>query len=238
MMSDTGPSDHHRPRGAALSQTLQSCRPFGGLRIVLRIRGRGEMVDARDLKSLGGNPVRVRVPPSAPSKSNSLPVHVAVIDFLADLATILATFCNFRAEHVSVPILPAHPSRWRVAPFPPQEVQLAPSAVCRLMHPAPTESQRQRKPERVMLAPLTLPAIPKASFVEARPTSAPVPCSRKLLNSHARQAAAISHPIIHWNGCTDRWFILLDQPNNSLQCWLKARDAKRPHSTTREVRHE
>src|SRR5437588_838540 len=28
-------------------------------------RGRGETVDARDLKSLGGNPVRVQVPPSA-----------------------------------------------------------------------------------------------------------------------------------------------------------------------------
>jgi hypothetical protein len=30
-------------------------------------RGRGETVDARDLKSLGGNPVRVQVPPSAPT---------------------------------------------------------------------------------------------------------------------------------------------------------------------------
>ena len=32
-------------------------------------RGRGGMVDARDLKSLGRFPVRVRVPPSAPIKS-------------------------------------------------------------------------------------------------------------------------------------------------------------------------
>jgi hypothetical protein len=32
-------------------------------------RGRGGMVDARDLKSLGRFPVRVRVPPSAPTKS-------------------------------------------------------------------------------------------------------------------------------------------------------------------------
>src|SRR4029077_11726526 len=31
------------------------------------LRGRGETVDARDLKSLGGNPVRVQVPPSAPT---------------------------------------------------------------------------------------------------------------------------------------------------------------------------
>ena len=30
------------------------------------IRGRGETVDARDLKSLGSNPVWVQVPPSAP----------------------------------------------------------------------------------------------------------------------------------------------------------------------------
>src|ERR1700739_430379 len=30
-------------------------------------RGRGEMVDARDLKSLGRKAVRVRVPPSAPA---------------------------------------------------------------------------------------------------------------------------------------------------------------------------
>src|ERR1700720_1675594 len=29
--------------------------------------GRGETVDARDLKSLGGNPVWVQVPPSAPA---------------------------------------------------------------------------------------------------------------------------------------------------------------------------
>ena len=41
---------------------------------VLFIRsGRGETVDARDLKSLGGNPVRVQVPPSAPSTGAKLP---------------------------------------------------------------------------------------------------------------------------------------------------------------------
>ena len=44
-------------------------RSLRGRGMGVRLRGRGETVDARDLKSLGGNPVRVRVPPSAPVKS-------------------------------------------------------------------------------------------------------------------------------------------------------------------------
>src|ERR1700680_2356550 len=39
-----------------------------GVRSRNDIRGRGETVDARDLKSLGRNPVWVQVPPSAPSQ--------------------------------------------------------------------------------------------------------------------------------------------------------------------------
>src|SRR5262249_29005711 len=41
-----------------------ACRPSSD-------RGRGETVDARDLKSLGGNPVRVQVPPSAPALASN-----------------------------------------------------------------------------------------------------------------------------------------------------------------------
>ena len=39
------------------------------------IRGRGETVDARDLKSLGSNPVWVQVPPSAPRLSSFFSVR-------------------------------------------------------------------------------------------------------------------------------------------------------------------
>src|SRR4029077_207607 len=70
-------------------------------------RGRGETVDARDLKSLGGNPVRVQVPPSAPlpfrcdrcwaiSLSGQPPDLVAVEIFhvVADRAGAAACACG------------------------------------------------------------------------------------------------------------------------------------------------
>ena len=60
-------------------------------------RGRGEMVDARDLKSLGRKAVRVRVPPSAPTKS------MAYLKFASGglirfgvVATSMATLRGFR----------------------------------------------------------------------------------------------------------------------------------------------
>ncbi len=39
---------------------------------IISLRGRGEMVDATDLKSVISNGVRVRVPPSAPEISEAL----------------------------------------------------------------------------------------------------------------------------------------------------------------------
>ena len=41
--------------------------------VAVRFRGRGEMVDARDLKSLSRKAVRVRIPPSAPALSRDWP---------------------------------------------------------------------------------------------------------------------------------------------------------------------
>src|SRR5215813_4437347 len=55
-----------------------------------RSRGRGGMVDARDLKSLEGNLVRVRVPPSAPAVSLLFPAAGSAPGPAADTAPAFA----------------------------------------------------------------------------------------------------------------------------------------------------
>ena len=56
--------------------------PFWGhLRYILLLRCRcGEMADAADLKSAGGNPVRVRVPPAALRFEIGCHVHLMTLD--------------------------------------------------------------------------------------------------------------------------------------------------------------
>jgi hypothetical protein len=66
------------------------------------LRGRGGTVDATDLKSVGRKPVRVRLPPSAPSfhkAFNHIPQNVHLNDFA--VANCVCNFCVIQSAFTS-----------------------------------------------------------------------------------------------------------------------------------------